>query len=529
MSELEIKRRQEYKKNRKKWTMIQVVAIIVLTTIALGAFLIYDRMDRTYYIEYTESSNIDYKVQYKNNEFFEEEWIGKDQEYIASLIRAISADFKYKLNMDASGVGFEYNYRIDATVVISDKNSGNPYYTMTENLVPTTNSSMRRSNNLEVNQNVLIDYNKYNAIASQFVDLYELKNADSMLIVTLDVEVLSSSDKFEQSNENSYSTSLNIPLVRETLGIHLTSSVPESESKVLAYSAAVNQNVFLYTSITAAVIDVLAILLLVVFLNITKNEDITYAARVKKLVSAYGSYIQRMDGEFDDLGYQIINIKSFNEMLGIRDTIQSPILMTENKDETMTRFLIPTNTKILYAFAIKVDNYDEIYSRHENSAEDIVEDIIDDIIESPVAEAEEIEDVVEEAVILEENVDPEAVAEAMATPDVILSDIEYEQDDDDEYEVAPEEPGVEVVGVVWPERAHKNKVYRYDPNGEDLHEGDMVLVPTKDVARDREVIRKAAVAHGNHRVDPEHVKHPLKKIIGVIKRKAEAALTSTII
>ena len=116
----------------------------------------------------------------------------------------------------------------------------------------------------------------------------------------------------------------------------------------------------------------------------------------------------------------------------------------------------------------------------------------------------------------------------MAQPDVILSEIEYVEDDDADFEVAPEDPGVEVVGVVWPERPTRNKVYRYDPNGEELHEGDMVLVPTRDAARGRDVVRKAAVAHANHRVEPEHIKHPLKKIIGVIKRKAEEALTASV-
>ena len=36
---------------------------------------------------------------------------------------------------------------------------------------------------------------------------------------------------------------------------------------------------------------------------------------------------------------------------------------------------------------------------------------------------------------------------------------------------------------------------------------------------------KAAVAHGNHRVDPETLHHPLKKIIAVVKRKAEIVLS----
>jgi hypothetical protein len=239
---------------------------------------------------------------------------------------------------------------------------------------------------------------------------------------------------------------------------------------------------------------------------LTKNEDVTYTAKVRKLVSSYSSYIQRMEGEFDDRGYQIIMIKTFNELLGIRDTIQSPILMTENRDKTLSRFLIPTNTKLLYVFEMKVDNYDEIYGL---AAEYVVEEHRE--------EAEEV------AVLLTE-VAEEDLEEAMAQPDVVLSEIEFEMDDDDDFAVADDQPGVEVVGVVWPEKPHKNKVYRYDPNGEILHEGDMVLAPTTDVGQNREVIRKAAVAHANHRVDPEHIKHPLKKIVGVIKRKSEAAL-----
>ena len=513
MSELEVKRRQEYKRNRKKWMIIQIIAIAVVAAISLGSFLIYERMNRTYYIEYTESSNIDYKVQYKENEFFEEEWIGKDQEYISSLINAISADFNYKLNMDTTGVGFEYTYKIDAVLIVADKDSGNPYYKVTENILPLTNSSVKRSNSVEISESVVIDYHKYNNIASEFVKLYSLKNSSSTLVVVLDVEVHSTSDKFEQSNENRYSTSINIPLVEETLGIQLTSSVPETESKVLAYSGAENQQVFYNSGIVSAIISFILVLLLVAFLHLTRNEDVTYEARVRRLVNAYGSYIQRMDGEFNDDGYQTVMIKTFTEMLGIRDTIQSPILMTENRDETMTRFLIPTNTKLLYAFEIKVDNYDEIYARINEIAE---------------IEAQEKVEIVEEAIILTENVDEEDLAEAMAQPDVVLSDIEYEEDDDFEYEVAEDEPGVEVIGVVWPEKTKKNKVYRYDPNGEELHEGDRVLVPTRDAARDREVIRKAAVAHANHRVDPEHIKHPLKKIIGVIKRKTEEALTSSV-
>jgi hypothetical protein len=127
--------------------------------------------------------------------------------------------------------------------------------------------------------------------------------------------------------------------------------------------------VFLVLGYVFAGLSVLLALAMAVFAHKTKNEDVTYTARVRKLLNAYSAYIQRMEGEFDDLGYQIILIKSFNELLGIRDTLQAPILMTENRDKTMSRFLIPTNTKLLYLFEIKVDNYDEIYGTSETVTE----------------------------------------------------------------------------------------------------------------------------------------------------------------
>ena len=54
-----------------------------------------------------------------------------------------------------------------------------------------------------------------------------------------------------------------------------------------------------------------------------------------------------------------------------------------------------------------------------------------------------------------------------------------------------------------------------------------MLVPTTDVAQEREVIRKAAVAHENHKVAPDTLSHPLKKVIGIVKRKVEDALSGS--
>ncbi len=132
------------------------------------------------------------------------------------------------------------------------------------------------------------------------------------------------------------------------------------------------------------------------------------------------------------------------------------------------------------------------------------------------------EEDVEEVIIIDNDVKDEDLVEAMAVPEIALADIDYDDDDDGTLFVATDDnPGIEVVGVVWPERRRHNKIYKYDPNGEKLKDGDIVLVPSRDVARGRDIVRKATVAHGNYMIDGEMIHKPLKKIIAIVKHTTE--------
>ena len=48
-------------------------------------------------------------------------------------------------------------------------------------------------------------------------------------------------------------------------------------------------------------------------------------------------------------------IDTFDDMLEIRETLSQPILMVENKEKTGTHFIIPSTTKLLYTYTLKVN------------------------------------------------------------------------------------------------------------------------------------------------------------------------------
>ncbi len=367
MSEEEKRKRDLYKKRRDKWIRIQAILISVITLAAIVFGFVYYRANQTYYISYDESGTLDYRVYLFENDFFEEEYLGKDQAYVASLIDDIKADFQYKLDMDTKNVEYKYSYKIDTVLEVLDKNSGIALFNPSYATVPEKTLAQNSSNALAINEAVSIDYEYYNGIAKRFIDEYNLESTESRLIVTMHVNVISISDDFAQSTKNEYAQALSIPLTDKTLDIKISSSVPDSENKILACDRVATKNLFKLGTSFAAGLDALLIVIFIFFVFATRNRDINYTIRVQKLVSAYKSFVQKITNEFDTNGYQQLSVDTFNEMLEIRDTISSPILMSENEDKTCTKFLIPTNTKLLYVYEIKVDGYDEIYGTEDKN------------------------------------------------------------------------------------------------------------------------------------------------------------------
>lgn len=362
MSEEEKIKRDLYKKSRDKKIAIQTAIIALVTVLTIVFSLVYNQLNKTYYIGYTEAGNVDYRVYLKENDFFEEEYLGKGQAYIASLIDKIAVDFYYNLSMDTPDVNYDYSYSIDAELEIFDEHTDKTLYRPLDVKKDAVTASKNSSSALGISEHVEIDYAYYNDRAQDFIETYGLESTRAALILRMNVNVLSECPRFENDSENKYVIALNIPLTERTINIQMSTNVPSGEQKALACGSATNKNAFLITAISLGVIDLLLIAILVLFVYNTRNRDINYTIMVKKLLSAYKSYIQQINNEFDVSGYRVLNVNTFNEMLEIRDTIQSPILMSENEDKTCTKFIITTNTDILYVFEIKVEGYDEIYS-----------------------------------------------------------------------------------------------------------------------------------------------------------------------
>lgn len=375
MSDEETLKREEHNRKRKKYIIIQSFVIFIISLLVIFSSITYYQKDKTYYINYNEISEVDYKVYLKENSFYDEEYLGEDQMYVASIIDNVVANFTYELKMDTANVNYEYTSKVDAQLEVSDYNSSTPIYNPIYEIKPETKYSQNSSNKLLINEQVTINYDQFNAVAKSFTSTYDLANAKCNLIVRMHINVVSSCADFENNGQNEFVKTLNIPLKENTIAIS-ESSTPNA-SKILACKQDNNKNLFLVTSIVSGGLDFIAIIILIGYCFNTRNTYINYSIKVNRIVASYKSFIQKIKNPIDLKNYEILEVESIDELLEIRDTIQSPILMNENLDKTCTSFIVLTNSNIAYVYQIKVDNYDELYNviEPEPTKEVVVEEV----------------------------------------------------------------------------------------------------------------------------------------------------------
>ena len=486
MSEAEKKRRDRYKQNRSKWIMILSILLAVWLLLGVIFTAAYAYVNQEYYINYTESSNVDYTVKLKENDFYGDPVLGKDQTYVSSLIDSVFANFRYNMTVDTENVEYHYSYRAEAQLLITDDLSKEAIFDPIEVLKEEKGLVQNTNDPLKINEFVAIDYEKYNDLANRFISTYDLDKVKSTLIVRLYVNVHSNCDSHADTTVDEHVIALSMPLAVKTVDIQMTAGAVQPITKTIACDMGAKKMVFKVLGILFAVLSILHAAFTVAFMYLTKTRDITYANTVQKLLSRYRSYVQKINNEFDMYGFQLLRVNSFDEMLEIRETIQEPILMYENEDKTCSQFIIPTNTMLVYLFEVKVEGYEEIYGTEQ-------ETVAEQSDAEVSYEDETVEEPVEEPIITKEEPDN----------------------------------GVEAINVTWPE-SPEHKSYRYDPNGETVEEGDVVLVPSRDEHSKKDIVREAEVTKGNYRVDPATLHHPLKKIIRVVRRKAEQVFTAMI-
>ena len=76
---------------RKKKIIGFSCLIALLAIIIVGMVVLIFNLNKAYIVQYEESSNVDYNVYLKDNEFYKNNYLGENSDYVVSLIDYIDA------------------------------------------------------------------------------------------------------------------------------------------------------------------------------------------------------------------------------------------------------------------------------------------------------------------------------------------------------------------------------------------------------------------------------------------------------
>lgn len=353
MSEFEKVQRDQYQLKRNKCIFVQKILLILLSVAFLLCMIGYIKYDRNTYVYYTEDGNAIYKAYLSENDFYDEEYLNGSHAYVSSLVEKMTADFSYNLSIKTNKVEFKYNYHIDAQLEILDINTKAPIYNPTYEILPlVTDSSV--GNHLSINKHVEIDFQKYDGIAKSYLSEYKLQDTSSTLIVRMYVNVVGESETFANDRSGEYVTELRIPLVKTIFKPEVSSTIPAGEQKILA----INKNIRVVYGRISFILGFFVLIsatILTFYVISTRNKHIDYRRRVDRIHRNYRSYIQQITNKFDMEGYQILYVKTIDELLDIHDTLQKPIMSYENEEKTNNQFFIVADFKIIYLYELYAD------------------------------------------------------------------------------------------------------------------------------------------------------------------------------
>ena len=346
-NEINIIKEHQIKRRRHKVRL--AVSSVIMLLIALILIGTYSVVSQNEYNQYTEQAKVDYKVNLKENEFYQESSLDEKSAVIASLIQNIEIQFNYNFNLSQEQ-DYTYNYNIVAKTNVKESKKDNVIYETTEELLskPAQASNSKKLNILE---KLTIDYNEYNDKISKFINVYGLNDTTSTLELSMYVNIINKYDGTQVNKDNKVMT-ISIPLTTKTVDVRISSNVIKDTGNMLIKKSEFENAQYLFVAgVISAVAGLVLVAKFVKYILDTRSAETMYAQELKQILFSYKSYIQKSNNEISKKGYKVIQINTFNEILGLRDTMQTPILMYTSEEELSTEFIIISN-KILYVYVL---------------------------------------------------------------------------------------------------------------------------------------------------------------------------------
>lgn len=301
-------------------------------------------------VNYNEQGNINYKVLLKENEFYDQEYLTSGMAYVSSLIDKINIDLNYNFHIDKK-IQSEFDYQVLAKLVIASRDDNTNYLTK-DYILKESKVKKLTGKDLNIKESVDIDYDYYNNLANNFKSSYAV-DTNSYLRVYLRVSKASKDKRLPMNDTKD--VSVNIPLSEKTVSISLKAENEDSKKSIIVNPyIKFNLHLFILEIITLILSSVFIVKIIKLLFLLAKRKSV-YDIYVSKLLRDYDRLIVETTTGPDFSNNHIIDVKTFAELLDVRDNLKLPIMYFKVVEHIKCYFYIKHDNDV-YLVKIKAND-----------------------------------------------------------------------------------------------------------------------------------------------------------------------------
>ncbi len=309
-----------------------MLIFFVCVSVVLSAFYFskYSKRNSSIVLDYTENSNIDYKVYLKKNNFFDNDFLTKSEleannmSIITQLIDHINFSYSYSMNF-SEPINGNYTYYLKGVVGANSADNTANYWSKEYILTDKTTKDILNSKNYSFITSLDVDYDKYNELLSKFKKEFNL-STEGKLDVVLVVENTIENEGFKDSSLVSSDVSVSIPLTINAMNMKIDSNNGNKSDTFKETFTSTEKVYNLYKLLFMCFIGIALILFIFLVRTIVRQKkENKYYILLKKILSTYDGIIVNIATLPKSTGYNIVKVKSFDELLDAHSEVRQPI------------------------------------------------------------------------------------------------------------------------------------------------------------------------------------------------------------
>lgn len=343
------------KRNKAKYKLWFrcLLALIILFCFLSSIFLFklgYERSKSNqgkYIYTYDINQNMTYQVHLYDNSFIDEKYLSDKSMYVSDLVKNIILFFDYSF-VGNKEIDLDYTYSVTGNLVGEYSQTGevNNLWSRQYDFVAETKKEITNGLRLNIKEEVNLDFPIFNEEVKNFKNKFGIFITSKLDIV---MNILIKGKIEDQEINDNHQMKISIPLGVQAFSIK--KDYQESFNKNITKNVdGIYIDKYIYISGTLLIISIiLFIFTFKIVFNIVKqtfyNKKLTY------ILKNYGEVIAEVSNPIKNKGYDVIEVKSIEEMIDLEQELRIPIIFYEKKKNELGEFTLIHN-HILYKYTL---------------------------------------------------------------------------------------------------------------------------------------------------------------------------------